>query len=154
MAVSSEEAPHPVGVEENWLVRNIMCQCGTCRHNLLECESDGCAHAVQDRIEIHRLLNQGKNREQVIQYFISKYGSQIALAAPIDKGFNRLAWLLPYTAGVAGAGLLGFGAWRLSRRSGGGGTSAKPDDRPLPVSDPKTADQLSDKLDDELRNLD
>jgi cytochrome c-type biogenesis protein CcmF len=152
MAVSNEEAPRPVGVEENWLVHNIMCQCGTCRHNLMECESDGCAHAIQDRVEIHRLLSQGKTREQVIEYFISKYGGQVALAAPIDKGFNRLAWLLPYTAGVAGAGLLGFGAWRLSRRSGG--TSAKADDRPLPVADPKTADQLSDKLDDELRNLD
>ena len=43
-------APEPVGADENWLVRNIVCQCGTCRHNLLECESEGCGHAIQDRL--------------------------------------------------------------------------------------------------------
>ena len=52
MAQATAEAPEPVGLDENWLVRNIICQCGTCRHNLLECETDGCGHAVPDRIEI------------------------------------------------------------------------------------------------------
>ena len=91
---ATADAPEPVGVDENWLVRNIMCQCGTCRHNLLECESDGLRPRRAGRIEIRQLLDQGKTREEVIQYFIKKYGSQIALASPIDKGFNRLAWLL------------------------------------------------------------
>ena len=116
MAENSLEPPAPVGVDENWLVRNIICQCGTCRHNLLECETENCGHAAQDRIEIRQLLNQGRNREQVIQYFIKKYGSQVALAAPIDRGFNRLAWLFPYTlAGVAAVGL-GYGPYRLAKR--------------------------------------
>ena len=34
---------------------------------------------------------------------MDKYGSQEVLAAPIDKGFNRLAWLLPYAVGRASA---------------------------------------------------
>ena len=146
MAEKSLEPPAPVGVDENWLVRNIICQCGTCRHNLLECETENCGHAAQDRIEIRQLLNQGRNREQVIQYFIKKYGSQVALAAPIDRGFNRLAWLFPYTlAGVAAVGL-GYGAYRLAKRPAparaGGGEG-------------KIADEeLADKLDDELRSLD
>lgn len=146
MAQATVEAPEPVGVDENWLIRNIVCQCGTCRHSLLECESDGCGHAVQDRLEIRQLLNQGRNRDQVIAYFIKKYGGQVALAAPIDRGFNRLAWLFPYTlAGVAAVGL-GYGAYRLTKRSSGHGTLA---------SEPAIADgELSDKLDDELRNLD
>jgi cytochrome c-type biogenesis protein CcmF len=149
MAQATVEAPEPVGVDENWLVRNIMCQCGTCRHNLLECESDGCGHAVQDRLEIRQLLNQGRNRDQVIAYFMKKYGGQVALAAPIDRGFNRLAWLFPYTLAAVAAGGLGYGAYRLTKRtsaSGGHGTLA---------SEPPIADgELSDKLDDELRNLD
>jgi len=146
MGEQSPEPPQPTGIDENWLVRNIICQCGTCRHNLLECETENCGHAAQDRIEIRQLLNQGRNREQVIQYFIKKYGSQVALAAPIDRGFNRLAWLFPYTlAGVAAVGL-GYGAYRLTKRSSGQGTFA---------SEPPIADgELSDKLDDELRNLD
>jgi cytochrome c-type biogenesis protein CcmF len=145
MAQATVEAPAPVGVDENWLVRNIVCQCGTCRHNLLECESDGCGHAVQDRLEIRQLLNQGRNRDQVIAYFIKKYGGQVALAAPIDRGFNRLAWLFPYTLAAVAAAGLGYGAYRLTKRSGPG----------ILASEPQISDgELSDKLDDELRNLD
>ena len=154
MAPAPGEAPSPVGPEENWLVRNIICQCGSCRHNLIECASEYCGHAIQDRLSIRELLDQGKNREQVIEFFIKKYGGQVALAAPIDKGFNRLAWLLPYGLGVLAAGGLGYGAYRMARRprltmamADGGGAV-------LPVSDPKLAGDLEDKLEDELRNLD
>jgi cytochrome c-type biogenesis protein CcmF len=146
MEQASDEAPEPSGVDENWLVRNIMCQCGTCRHNLLECESDGCGHAVRDRIEIRQLLDQGRTREQVIQYFIKKYGGQVALASPIDKGFNRLAWLFPYSIGMVAAVGLGYGAYRLAKR---------PPTRGPAAEDPVISDEeLSDKLDDELRDLD
>jgi cytochrome c-type biogenesis protein CcmH/NrfF len=84
----------------------------------------------------------------VIAYFIQKYGGQVALASPIDRGFNRLAWLFPYSLGAAAAAGLGYAAWRLSRRP----TAATPveaGDRTA-SADP----ELSDKLDDELRNLD
>jgi cytochrome c-type biogenesis protein CcmF len=148
MVGGSNEAPNPVGPDENWLVRNIMCQCGSCRHNLLECASENCGNAIQNRIEIRQLLNQQKSREQIIEYFISKYGSQIALASPIDKGFNRLAWLLPYSLGTLAICGMAYGAWRLTRKP------------PVPVS-PGSADalatadpELADKLEDELRNLD
>ena len=36
------------------------------------------------------------------------------------RGFNRLAWALPYGLGLAGAGALAFTAWRFSKRSKGG----------------------------------
>jgi cytochrome c-type biogenesis protein CcmH/NrfF len=146
MVESQGDAPSPVGVDENWLVRNIVCQCGSCRHMLLECASENCGHAIQDRIEIRQLLNQKQSREQIIQYFIKKYGSQVALASPIDRGFNRLAWLFPYSLGVVGAVGLGYGAYRLGKRSPAHGSL---------TSEPQISDgELSDKLDDELRNLD
>jgi cytochrome c-type biogenesis protein CcmF len=147
MEKASGEAPAPAGVDENWLVRNIMCQCGTCRHSLLECESDGCGHAVQDRVEIRQLLNQGRTRDQLIQYFMNKYGGQVALAAPIDKGFNRLAWLFPYSLGVVAAGGLGYTAFRLSRRPPA--AASAPGDIAV-----REDNDLADKLDDELRSLD
>jgi cytochrome c-type biogenesis protein CcmF len=149
MEKASAEAPEPSGVDENWLVRNIMCQCGTCRHNLLECESDGCGHAVQDRLAIRQLLNQGRTRDQVIQFFMNKYGGQVALAAPIDKGFNRLAWLFPYTLGVVAAGGLGYTAYRLSRRPAAPAAAGTPADLAA-----REDSDLADKLDDELRSLD
>ena len=148
MVGGTTEAPRPEGADENWLVRNIICQCGSCRHNLIDCASENCGHAIQDRIEIHGLLAQGKSRDDVIQHFIQKYGSQIALAAPIDKGVNRLLWALPYGLGLAAAGGLGYGIYRISRRpraaiTGAAAGRADGDDP-----------ELSDKLDDELRNLD
>jgi cytochrome c-type biogenesis protein CcmF len=146
MAATNAEPPSPQGADENWLVRNIICQCGSCRHNLLECASENCGDAARNRIEIHNLLAKGSTRNDVIQYFITKYGSQIALAAPIDKGFNRLAWLLPYGAAALAAGLLGYGAFRLAHRPG----PLAPAGPTLAMNDP----DLQDKLEDELRNLD
>ncbi|MDB4981000.1 MAG: ccmF, partial [Myxococcales bacterium] len=146
MTEGQAEAPSPVGVDENWLIRNIVCQCGSCRHMLIECASENCGHAIQDRIEIRQLLDEKNTRDQIIQYFIKKYGSQIALASPIDKGFNRLAWLLPYSFATIAAVGMAYGAYRLTRR-------------PKPVEIAPTvvaADDpdIADKLEDELRNLD
>ena len=146
MAESQGDAPSPVGVDENWLVRNIVCQCGSCRHMLIECASENCGHAIQDRVEIRQLLDQQKTREQIIEYFINKYGSQIALASPIDKGFNRLAWLLPYSLGTIAAGGMAYAAWRLKRRP--------PTATPRPTTGVTEDPELADKLEDELRNLD
>ena len=126
-------------------MRNIVCQCGTCRHNLIECESEGCGHAIQDRLTIRQLLNQGRKREDVVEYFITKYGGQVALAAPLDRGFNRLAWLFPYSVAALAAGGLGYGAYRMAKRPPAPSSAAE-----ASVSDP----ELADKLDDELRNLD
>jgi len=145
MGLKAGEAPSPQGPDENWLVRNIMCQCTTCRHTLIDCAAEGCGDAIQNRITIHELLGQGKTRSDIIQFFIQKYGSQVALASPIDKGFNRLAWLLPYSLGAVGVAGLIYGAVRLARRPGPLAPGPA-----VPVNDP----DLQDKLEDELRALD
>jgi len=143
------EPPTPQGPDENWLVRNIMCQCGSCRHNLLECETENCGNAAQNRIEVHNLLAQGKTRDDVIQYFIQKYGSQVALATPLDKGFNRLAWGLPYGLGLGAVGALAYGAFRLARRPHGPTPAAA-----TPAGGMTSDPELQDQLEDELQNLD
>jgi cytochrome c-type biogenesis protein CcmH/NrfF len=149
MTLGQTEAPQAQGELENWLVRNIMCQCGSCRHTLIECASENCGHTIQSRVEIHQLLGQGKGKEDIIQFFIQKYGSQVALASPIDTGFNRLAWALPYGVGVLAAGGLIVGARRLAKRAPGK-TSPSGEAAAVSAQDP----DLADKLEDELRNLD
>ena len=107
----------------------------------------------------------GKTRDDVIHYFIQKYGSEVALAAPIDKGFNRLAWALPYGLGVGAAGVLAFGAVRLARRSGSASPAdAPPSASPLASATPSPQEvaaaaatsnpELKDQLEDELQSLD
>jgi hypothetical protein len=38
----------------------------------------------------------GKSEDEILQHFIAQYGSEELLGAPIDEGFNRVAWLFPY----------------------------------------------------------
>ncbi len=129
---------------EQEMVDHIVCMCGTCgRKRVGECT---CSKAAEMRAEIARLVAEGRDREGIIQYFVAKYGSQEVLAAPINRGFNRLAWLLPYAGGALGIALVGGMAVRWTRRrdAGGGAASAAAAGTP----------ELEGRLDDELRDLD
>jgi cytochrome c-type biogenesis protein CcmF len=131
-------------VEKN-LHSELVCMCGTCgRKRIGECT---CSMAAQMREEVARLAGQGQTQEQIMAHFVAKYGSQEVLSKPIDRGFNRLAWFLPYLIGVAGAVLVGGIAWRWSRRDQS--AIADPAAAPAPVDA-----ALETRLDDELRDLD
>jgi cytochrome c-type biogenesis protein CcmH/NrfF len=90
------------------------------------------------------LIDQGKSHDEVIQAFVTAYGNEEMLGAPMDRGFRRLAWLLPWSVGVGAAALIGFAAVRWSRQ------------HPLEGADAPAAPdpELDERLDDELRNLD
>ena len=147
MPARAEQAAEPQQVIvvrselERELQRSIICMCGTCGRKLLnECI---CLTASSMRDEIADLLDQGKTKDDVIQYFVAKYGSQEPLASPIDEGFNRLAWLFPYFIGISGALGVGVIALRWSRQAS--------EHAPPPE---ETDPQFETRLDDELRNLD
>jgi cytochrome c-type biogenesis protein CcmH len=55
----------------------------------------------------------GDSKNEIKDRLVSEYGPQI-LAAPPKKGFNLLAWLLPFIGLVGGALVLGLLAWRWS----------------------------------------
>lgn len=55
------------------------------------------------RVEIRRLLAEGKTPRQVLEHYVSVYGERI-LASPRARGFNLTAYLLPYLS--LGAGLI------------------------------------------------
>ncbi|HXT71847.1 MAG TPA: cytochrome c-type biogenesis CcmF C-terminal domain-containing protein [Vicinamibacterales bacterium] len=128
---------------ERELQSQIICMCGTCgRKKIGECT---CPDAEKMRIELAGLVEKGMTHDQIIEHFVTKWGSQEVLASPIDKGFNRLAWLLPYAVGAIGVVAAGGLAIRWSRRPSSGGAYGAN----VPV-DPA----LESRLDDELRDLD
>jgi cytochrome c-type biogenesis protein CcmF len=133
---------------ERELQQNLICMCGTCGRQLLsQCQ---CGLAQSMRSELSKLLAAGRTREQVIDYYIAKYGSQEPLAQPIDKGFNRLAWAVPYMLGATGLLVTGLVAVRWSRRGATArAAEAAGANRNMPV-DPA----LESRLNDELSNLD
>jgi cytochrome c-type biogenesis protein CcmF len=129
---------------ERQLQHEIVCTCGGCGHaNIGECRKDACGTSHRMRGELATLVDQGKSRDEVIQWFVTKYGSEEMLGAPIDKGFYRLAWLVPYLLAGTGAIGVGFAAMRWSHR-------------PTTTPEvPAAADpDLEERLNDELRDLD
>jgi cytochrome c-type biogenesis protein CcmF len=131
---------------ERELQRDIICMCGTCgRKNLAECT---CSKAAEMRTELSGLVKEGKTREDVIQYYVAKYGSQEPLAAPIDKGFNRLAWFFPYAVGGFAAIGGAFVVRKWSRRSRD--VPQVPQQAAAPAEDAA----MQARLDRELENLD
>ena len=95
------------------------------------------------RGELATLIDQGKSHDEILAAFVESYGSQEMLGAPIDKGFSRLAWLLPIAVGAGAAAAVGFVALRWSRH-----------DEVGPETSAATDPDLDERLDDELRNLD
>ncbi len=78
----------------------LVCQCG-CNMILSNCTHAECSWAVPMTALIKQKLAQGESKEQIIDYFVSTYGEKV-LASPPKKGFNLVAWLLPFGAILAG----------------------------------------------------
>ena len=60
--------------------------------------------SFQMRALVRKMLAEGKSRQEILDFFVARYGADI-LASPPKSGVNLLAWLLPLV-GVAG-GLAG-----------------------------------------------
>jgi cytochrome c-type biogenesis protein CcmF len=126
---------------EQQLRHEIGCTCGGCAHEpLTKCT---CSNAQRMRADLRAEIDKGGSHDQIVANLIHLYGSQEFLTAPVNTGFNRLAWLFPWAMGASGAVLVGFAAVKWSKRA--------PDAEPHVSSvDPA----LEERLDDELRNLD
>ncbi len=131
-------------VLQRQLESEIMCMCG-CRSMMGSCPMrPNCGHYDEQSAKLTQYLAEGKDHDAVLAAFVQEYGSQNILGAPIDRGFNRLAWAFPYVVGVLGLGAIAFTARRWVRPA-------------APVTAASDADldpTLRERLDDELQNLD
>lgn len=121
---------------------NLMCQCG-CTMVLSSCD---CGTAEQMRGEIRDMLGQGKSKQDILNYYVAKYGEKV-LAAPVAQGFNLSAYITPFAAILLGAGVIGLivRQWVIRTRSVA----------PQPVlaasAVPLSQDELRLRLQNELR---
>ena len=93
----------------------LVCQCGCGR--LLNSHVCDTQEAMVKLIE--QKLAQGQSEEEIIQFFVAQYGEQV-LAAPLKRGFNLVAWVLPFAAILGGGGVIyiALKAWvRRGKRS-------------------------------------
>ena len=91
----------------------------------------------QMRNLVKEQLAAGKSPEEVMAYFVSKYGEWILLA-PRARGFNLVAYGLPAVLFLSG---LGFIAWIVRRWTAAGAMDSA--SNPLATTDP-TSDATSD----------
>ncbi len=123
----------------------ILCSCGGCKSSLSNCPMMRCHGEESQRAKLEAHLAAGKDYDAVIAAFVDEFGSQSILAAPIDRGFNRLAWIVPYAFGVAGLVVIAVMARRWSHTA-----------TPVPAggAGPGFDSEVDERLDDELRSLD
>jgi cytochrome c-type biogenesis protein CcmF len=127
---------------ERRLEGEILCTCG-CRLPVGSCGMLNCTGHATQTAKLKQFLAEGKDHDAVLASFVEEYGSQAVLAAPIDRGFNRLAWLVPYLAAAVAL----FGVFITARRWSHA-------EKPAPAGDAGLDPALDARLDDELRNLD
>ena len=140
------------------LMYDLVCLCGGCpREEIYTCK---CGYAANLREKVLSLLSRydlldeserERAYDEVVDAFIDEYDGEHVLAMPIDKGFNRLAWIVPYAA-VLGALLLlvAFG-WRWVRRGNDNAASGGSEGDASVTGEDETYAEL---LDDELRDTD
>ncbi|MGH7264310.1 MAG: cytochrome c-type biogenesis protein [Candidatus Rokuibacteriota bacterium] len=96
--------------------------------------------ARQMRELIRERLAQGESRDQVVDYFVDRYGEWVLLS-PRARGFNLLVWILPFVGLFAGLGTVLVIALRWSRRP-------REHDEPLPPADRERVRSELERLDD------
>lgn len=103
--------------------------------------------AAEIKRDVRIALKAGQTRQQIIDEYVRRYGTQI-LVEPPARGFAAWLYVLPVVTLVLSAGGLAFVVKRFAAR---GGTA----DAAAPADAPSNGDSaLADKLDDELRELD
>ena len=76
--------------------------------------------AQQMRTIVQGKLVAGESREEILQFFVERYGESV-LASPPRRGFNLLVWLVPPVALMVGGGVL-YAVLRTMRRQSAGST--------------------------------
>lgn len=73
-----------------------------------------CTNQICEQMKgvIHQKLSEGETPDQVVQYFVARYGDGILLTPP-QQGFTLAVWYLPILALLFG----GFVVWAFVRQS-------------------------------------
>jgi len=71
--------------------------------------------ALEMREEIDRMLREGRNRQEILQHYVARYGERI-LSRPPAHGFSLLAYLVPGFFLILGVSVLTLYLRRHRRR--------------------------------------
>ncbi|MFQ6610329.1 MAG: cytochrome c-type biogenesis protein CcmH [Fidelibacterota bacterium] len=85
---------------------SLICTC-ECSMTVDVCESSMSCSSAKNLTKIAMgLLDKGLNETDILNTFVLRFGEEI-LSAPNKKGFNLIAWILPFLAfSLAGYGII------------------------------------------------
>jgi cytochrome c-type biogenesis protein CcmH/NrfF len=84
-------------------------RCPTCT-GLSVMDSDA-GFSLQIRQEVKNQLDAGKSKDEILKFFVERYGPWILRKPPVE-GINAIVWLLPIGALILGPLLIWFLYWR------------------------------------------
>ena len=96
--------------------------------------------AEEMRREIRAMLSAGKTEREILDIYVARYGERI-LTTPPARGFNLLAYIMPWVLAVTGVVAVIVVLKRL--------LALRSADSPTPAVD----DRYTDRIDRELRDL-
>jgi cytochrome c-type biogenesis protein CcmH len=78
------------------LGHRMVCMCG-CKQILAECNHVGCTMSTSMLHKLDAEVASGKSDDLILQAFVQQFGAEV-IAEPPAKGFNWLAWIMPFAA--------------------------------------------------------
>ena len=133
-ALASETRPTLADLEDEVI-------CPVCAPQTLDQSNSAIARNMKRFIAAR--IAAGDTKSEIKRKLVAQFGPAI-LAEPSKKGFNLLAWVLPFAGVGIGAVVVGLLAWRWSRSREPGAVAAAP---------PLDAD-LERRVDEELARFD
>jgi len=141
-ACGGRERDVPLDVQAQAINQRLMCP--VCPSETID--QSRVELAQQMRTIVQEKLVAGESREQILQFFVDRYGESV-LAAPPRRGFNLLVWLVPPVALMVGGGGLYAVLRRMARQSAGSTGVAGSVDMPYD----ETLEPYLQSVDEEMR---
>ena len=123
--------------------------CPTCTGiNLADCRTQTCA---QWKDQINDLVDQGYSDQEVLDYFVAQYGTQV-LQEPPKTGFTLSLWVLPIIMIIIGGGLLFFTMhkWTSTNRTKPAEAASLPATAPSKQAPPTSSDDYMRQVEQDL----
>lgn len=98
---SAQKQPQSSDEKAQEIYRSLMCP--ICPGETIEQSQSEVS--AQMRALVREKLQQGETKEEILQFFVDRYGEQV-LSYPTKQGFNLLVWITPIAAIIVGGGVV------------------------------------------------
>jgi cytochrome c-type biogenesis protein CcmH len=139
VAVPAHAQTPTIDDEVNRIAKTLYCP--VCPNTPLDiCSTQAC---VDWRNDIKRMLQEGKNEQQIRDYFVARFGPQV-LGAPPPEGFNWLAYILPVVGIFLGVVIawLSVRTWLVRHAPGA-----------APADVPEISKEYAERIEKEMKEL-